>query len=88
MPKYLIAYRKTEDVGQKPDWATFTTESDLSLEPHAIVDRVKKRMSVFGETLWGNSEVVWLGRGRIDDLLLKRDEPSPETSIVYGELEG
>jgi hypothetical protein len=88
MPKYLIAYRKTEDVGQKPDWATFTTESDLSLEAHAIVERVKKRMSVFGEVLWGNGEAVWIGRGRIDDLLLKRDEPSPETSIVYGEIEG
>ena len=88
MPKYLIAYRKTEDVGQKPDWATFTTESDVSLETHSIIERVKKRMSVFGETLWGNGEAFWIGRGRIDDLLLKRDEPPPETSIVYGEIEG
>ncbi len=30
MPKYLIAYRKTEESGQKPEWAVFTTESELS----------------------------------------------------------
>ena len=26
MPKYLIAYRKTEETGQKPEWAVFTTD--------------------------------------------------------------
>ena len=31
MPKYLIAYRKTEESGQKPDWAVFTTDSELSM---------------------------------------------------------
>ena len=88
MPKYLIAYRKTEGGGEKPDWATFTSESELSLEAHAVIERVKKRMSVLGENLWGNGEVGWIGRGRIDDLLVKREEAGPETSIVYGEVEG
>ncbi len=57
MPKYLIAYRKTEESGQKPDWAVFTTDSELSLEAHAVKERVEKRMSVLGEKLWGNGEV-------------------------------
>ena len=87
MPKYLIAYRKTEEAGQKPEWATFTAESDLTLEATAIIERVKKRMSVLGETLWGNGEAVWVGRGRIDDLLLKREEALPEASIVYGTID-
>ena len=26
----------------------------------------------------------WIGDGRLDDVLYKRDEASPETSIVYG----
>ena len=84
MPKYLISYRKTESVGQKPEWASFTTVSDLSLEAHAIRERVNKRMSVLGEQLWGNGEVVWVGEGRLDDVLYKREEATPETSVVYG----
>ncbi len=84
MPLYLISYRKTEGVGQKPDWASFTTRSDTSLEAHAIRERVDKRMSVLGEHLWGNGEVVWLGTGRLDDVLYRREEATPETSIVYG----
>jgi hypothetical protein len=84
MPLYLISYRKTEGVGQKPDWASFTTQSDTSLEAHAIRERVDKRMSVLGEHLWGNGEVVWLGTGRLDDVLYRREEATPETSIVYG----
>ena len=28
MPKYLIAYRKTED-GEKPDWAVFRSYSRM-----------------------------------------------------------
>src|SRR6266498_2106089 len=67
MPKYLIAYRKTED-GEKPDWAVFTTESEPAMEAHAVKDRVQKRMSVLGEKLWGNGEVVWIGSGRLDDV--------------------
>jgi len=87
MPKYLIAYRKNEESGQKPDWAVFTTETELSMEAHAVKERVAKRMSVLGEKLWGNGEVVWIGPGRLDDVLCRRDEATPETSIVYGLVE-
>jgi hypothetical protein len=87
MPKYLIAYRKTEEAGQKPDWAVFTTDSDASLEAHAVKERVQKRMSVLGEKLWGNGEVAWIGSGRLDDVLIRREEATPETSIVYGLVE-
>ena len=87
MPKYLISYRKTETVGQKPEWASFTTVSDASLEAHAIRERVNKRMSVLGEQLWGNGEVTWVGEGRLDDVLYKREEAAPEVSIVYGLVE-
>ncbi len=88
MPKYLISYRKTEEVGEKPAWTSFTTDSDVSLEAHAIRERVEKRMSVLGEKLWGNGEVVWVGAGRLDDILYKREEAAPETSVVYGLVEG
>ena len=87
MPKYLIAYRKTDDTGQKPEWAVFTTESELSIEAHAVKERVVKRMSVLAEKLWGNGEVVWIGPGRLDDVLYRRDEAGAETSIVYGLVE-
>jgi hypothetical protein len=87
MPKYLIAYRKTDDTGQKPEWAVFTTSIELSLESHAVKERVVKRMSVLGEKLWGNGEAVWIGPGRLDDVLYRRDEAMPETSIVYGLVE-
>ena len=36
MPKYLISYRKTEETGQKPEWAGFTVESELAMEAHAV----------------------------------------------------
>ena len=84
MPKYLISYRKTEETGQKPEWAAFTVESELAMEAHAVKERVVKRMSVLGEKLWGNGEAVWIGSGRLDDVLYKREEAAPETSIVYG----
>jgi hypothetical protein len=87
MPKYLISYRKVEGGGQKPDWASFTSQSDASLEAKAIRERVDRRMSVLGEQLWGNGEAVWVGGGRIDDVLYKREEAAPETSIVYGLVE-
>jgi hypothetical protein len=87
MPKYLISYRKTEGVGQKPEWTSFTTQSELALEAHAVRERVEKRMSVIGEQLWGDGEVVWIGSGRLDDVLYKREEAKPETSIVYGLVE-
>jgi len=84
MPKYLISYRKTEGGGQKPEWTSFTTQTEASLEAHAIRERVDRRMSVLGEQLWGNGEVVWVGEGRLDDVLYKREEATPETSVVYG----
>jgi len=87
MPKYLVAYRKTEDTGQKPEWAVFTTDSEQSMEAHAVKERVQKRMSVLGETLWGNGEVAWIGSGRLDDVLYRREEATPETSIAYGLVE-
>ena len=87
MPKYLISYRKTEETGQKPEWAAFTVESELAMEAHAVKERVVKRMSVLGEKLWGDGEAVWIGSGRLDDVLYKREEAAPETSIVYGVVE-
>jgi hypothetical protein len=84
MPKYLISYRKTEDPGHKPEWTSFTTDSDAALEAHAVRERVDKRMSVLGEQLWGSGEVQWIGNGRLDDVLYRREETAPEVSIVYG----
>ena len=87
MPKYLISYRKTEGGGQKPEWTSYTTDSEASLEAHAVRERVDKRMSVLGEQLWGSGEVAWVGNGRLDDVLYRREEAAPETSIVYGLVE-
>jgi hypothetical protein len=87
MPLYLICYRKTDGAGQKPEWASFTTRSESSLETNAIRERVQRRMSVLSEQLWGNGEVVWIGSGRLDDVLYRREEAIPETSIVYGQIE-
>ena len=87
MPKYLISYRKTEGGGQKPEWTSFTTQSENSLEAHAIRERVDRRMSVLGEQLWGSGEVSWVGNGRLDDVLYRREEAAPEMSIVYGLVE-
>jgi hypothetical protein len=87
MPLYLISYRKTDGAGQKPEWASFTTRSETSLEANAIRERVQKRMSVLGEQLWGNGEAVWIGTSRLDDVLYRREEAAPETSIVYGQVE-
>ena len=41
-------------------------------------------MSVLGEKLWGKGDVVWVGSGRLDDVLYKREEAAPEASIIYG----
>jgi hypothetical protein len=87
MYKYLISYRKVEASGQKPEWASFTTQSEASLEARAIRERVERRMSVLGEQLWGDGQVVWVGGGRLDDVLYKREEAAPETSVVYGLVE-
>jgi hypothetical protein len=87
MYKYLISYRKVEGSGQKPDWASFTTQSEASLEARAIRERVERRMSVLGEQLWGDGQVLWVGGGRLDDVLYKREEAAPDTSVVYGLVE-
>jgi hypothetical protein len=87
MPKYLISYRKTEGGSQKPEWTSFTAQSDTSLEAHAIRERVDKRMSVLGEQLWGTGETLWVGAGRLDDVLYRREEAGPEISIAYGLVE-
>jgi len=88
MPRYFIAYRKTEEAGQKPEWASFTTESTTTLEAHAIRERVEKRLSVFGEKLHGAGEVYWLGTGhQLVEFLVRREEAPPEVSVVYGLLE-
>jgi hypothetical protein len=87
MYKYLISYRKVEASGQKPEWASFTTQSEASLEARAIRERVERRMIVLGEQLWGDGQVVWVGGGRLDDVLYKREEAAPETSVVYGLVE-
>ena len=87
MPKYLISYRKTDGAGQKPEWTSFTSQSEASLEAKAIKERVDRRMSVLGEQLWGDGQTVWIGGGRIDDVLYKREEAAQETSIVYGLIE-
>ena len=84
MTKYLISYRKTEDPGHKPELTSFTTDSEAYLEAHAVRERVDKRMSVLGEQLWGSGEVFWIGNGRLDDVLYRREEAAPEISIVYG----
>lgn len=86
MPRYFIAYRKTEEAGQKPEWASFTTESDAALEEQGVRERVEKRLSVFGERLAGVGEIRWLGTSRLVEFLVKREESPPGVSIVYGLL--
>jgi hypothetical protein len=87
MPKYLVSYRKTDTPGQKPEWASFTVTSDVALDAPAVRERVDRRMSVLGEQVWGNGEIVWVGSGRLDDVLYKREEAAPDVSIVYGLVE-
>lgn len=87
MPRYFVAYRKTEEPGQKPEWASFTTESDAALEARAIRERVEKRLALFGEQLTGAGEVRWLGTSRLVEFIVQREETPPEVSIVYGLLE-
>jgi hypothetical protein len=87
MPKYLVSYRKTEEVGQKPEWTSFTTQAETTLDAQGIRQRVEKRLRVLGEKLWGDGDAVSIGSGRLDDMLYKREEAAPETSIVYGLVE-
>ena len=87
MPRYFVAYRKTEEAGQKPEWASFTTESPAALEAHAIRERVDKRLGLFGERLTGAGEVQFLGAAPLVEFLVRREEAPPGVSIVYGLLE-
>jgi hypothetical protein len=87
MPRYFIAYRKTEEAGQKPEWASFTTESPAALEAHAIRERVDKRLGLFGERLTGAGEVQFLGSAPLVEFLVRREETPPGVSIVYGLME-
>ena len=85
MPKYLIAYRKTEDTGPEARVGRRSPpRASLAWRRTPSRSAWTKRMSVLGEKLWGNGEVVWIGAGRLDDVLYRRDEAAPETSIVYG----
>ena len=88
MPRYFVAYRKADEADQKPEWATFTTESPVSLEAHAIRERVDKRLGLFGEKLVGEGEVHWLGTAPLVEFLVRREEAPASASIVYGLLEG
>ncbi|HWC01179.1 MAG TPA: hypothetical protein VHF87_00285 [Methylomirabilota bacterium] len=87
MPRYFVAYRKTEEAGQKPEWASFTTESAASLEAHAIRERVDKRLGLFGERLTGAGEVLFLGSAPLVEFLVRREEAPAGVSIIYGLLE-
>jgi hypothetical protein len=87
MPRYFVGYRKTEETGQKPEWATFTTDNPATLEARGIRERVDRRLTVFGEKLWGGGEVHWLGAGPLVEFLVRREEAPPGASIVYGLLE-
>lgn len=84
MPRYFVSYRKTEGLGQKPEWGSFTTDSDQALEAGAIRERVERRLHVLGEQLVGGGEVLWLGQGPLDEFLVRREEAPPEVTIVYG----
>jgi hypothetical protein len=87
MPRYFVAYRKTEEAGQKPEWASFTTDSPAALEAHGIRERVERRLGLFGEKLTGSGEVHFLGTGPLVEFLVRREEAPPGVSIVYGLLE-
>ena len=84
--RYFVAYRKTEEAGQKPEWASFTTQSPAALEAHAIRERVDKRLGLFGERLTGAGEVLFLGSAPLVEFLVRREAPAG-VSIVYGLLE-
>src|SRR5256712_13455164 len=88
MPKYLISYRKTEGGGQKPEWTSFTTQSEASLEAHAIRERVDRRISVLGEQLWGTGEVAWIGGGRLGAAPSRRRQTRPGKPTAYGRRRG
>ena len=63
MPRYFIAYRKVEELGQKPEWASFTTESESTLEARGVKERVERRLGLFGEKLVGRVPVFGICLG-------------------------
>ena len=73
--------------GRSPSGPCSPPRASCQIEAHAVKERVVKRMSVLAEKLWGNGEVVWIGPGRLDDVLYRRDEAPPDTSMVYGLVE-
>ena len=60
---------------------------ELRLAQPTISGQIRVLEDQLGEKLWGNGETVWIGNGRLDDVLYRRDEATPETSIVYGTID-
>ena len=90
MPRYFVSYRKIDEgvaATDKPEWASFSVESGSSLEAHAVRERVEKRLDLFGERLYGNGEVLWLGKEPLDEFLMKREQLPLDASIIYGLIE-
>jgi len=90
MPRYFVSYRKVEEgiaATDKPEWASFSVESQTSLEAHAVRERVQKRLDLFGERLYGSGEVLWLGKEPLDEFLMKREDVPLDVSIIYGLIE-
>ncbi len=90
MPRYFVSYRKIDEgvaATDKPEWASFSVESESSLEAHAVRERVEKRLDLFGERLYGGGEVLWLGKEPLDEFLMKREQLPLDASIIYGLIE-
>ncbi|MBI1894192.1 MAG: hypothetical protein HYS14_08795 [Candidatus Rokubacteria bacterium] len=90
MPRYFVSYRKIDEgvaATDKPEWASFSVESESSLEAHAVRERVEKRLDLFGERLYGSGEVLWLGKEPLDEFLMKREQLPLDASIIYGLIE-
>ena len=90
MPRYFVSYRKVDEgvaATDKPEWASFSVESESSLEAHAVRERVERRLDLFGERLYGSGEVLWLGKEPLDEFLMKREDLPLDISIIYGLIE-
>ena len=90
MPRYFVSYRKVDEgvaATDKPEWASFSVESESSLEAHAVREKVQRRLDLFGERLYGSGEVLWLGKESLDELLMKREQLPLDVSIIYGLIE-
>lgn len=87
--RYLVSYRKVEEraaPSEKPEWTSFSFEHQFGVESHAVRDRVARRLDLFGERLYGSGEVLWIGKLRLDDLLVRREEVPGNVSIIYGAI--